>query len=218
MPKPVPSESAPPPGNVLPFDSTLLCVLDDPISSKASKSGQIVRAHLQNALVVGGRTVADAGAPMQIRIVDVSPADIADTYGFVDIFFLPLTLSDGRTLPLRAPIERLTPNVSSGHASTVASEDTAGDIFVPYYPLYQILRKGKNFVLGAGSVIPAKTEATLTAQRNGTISIVTPPPLAQGTEPPNAAFPVIPLATPLGSADHRARPTPSPSPAPTPSA
>ena len=48
-----------------------------------------------------------------------------------------------------------------------AAEDTAGDIFVPYYPLWQIMRKGKNFVLGAGSVIPANTEATLTAQPNG---------------------------------------------------
>ena len=101
MPKPTPSESAPPPGNVLPFDSTLLVVLDDAISSKASKTGEIVRAHLKYAIVVGGRTVAPAGTPVQIRIVDTSAADIADTYGFVDIYFEPLKLVDGRMLPLR---------------------------------------------------------------------------------------------------------------------
>ncbi len=164
MPKPTPSPSAPPPSNVLPFDSTLLFVLDDPISSKSSKGGQIVRAHLKNAIVVGGRSIAAAGTPAQIRIVDASPSDIADTYGFVDIFFEPLALSDGRILPLRTPVARLSPNVTSGHESTVSAEDTVGDIFVPYYPLWQIMRKGKNFVLGPGSVIPANTEATLTAQ------------------------------------------------------
>jgi len=221
MPKPTVSASAPPPGNALPFDSTLLFVLDDPISSKSSKAGQIVRAHLRSDIVIAGRIAAPAGAPAEIRIVDSSAADIADTYGFVDIFFEPLVLSDGRRLPLRAPIARLTPNVSSGHESTVGAEDTVGDIFVPYYPLYQILRKGKNFVLGPGSMIPAKTEATLTAQPNGSIAIVTPQPLAVGTAAPNAAFPVEPLATPFGPGEmphgHRATPTPSPTPSPLPS-
>ena len=219
MPKATASPSAALPGNVLPFDSTLLFVLDDPISSKGSKPGAIVRAHLQKDVVVGGRTILTAGSPVQIRIVDVSAADIADTYGFVDIFFEPLTLPDGRALPLRAPIARLTPNVSSGHQSTVGAEDTVGDIFVPYYPLWQIFRKGKNFVLGPGSVIPASTEASVTAQPNGTIAIVTPRPMAQGTAPPNSAFPAVPLATPFGPgidaphSHHRAPPTPTPTPA-----
>jgi hypothetical protein len=218
MPKPTPSLSAPPPGNVLPFDSTLLFVLDEPISSKSSKAGNLVRAHLKNAIVVGSRTVASAGTPVAIRIVDASPSDIADTYGFVDIFFEPLTLPDGRTLPLRTPVARLTPNVSSGHESTVAAEDTAGDIFVPYYPIYQILRKGKNFVLGPGSVIPANTEATVTAQPNGTIAIVTPPPLQASTEPASSTFPVVPIATPFGpGTTPRPRSTPRASPTPSPS-
>ncbi len=114
-PKATPSPSPLPTGNVLPFDSTLLFVLDDPISSRSSKAGQLVRAHLKDAIVVAGRTVAPAGTPAQIRIVDVSPSDIADTYGFVDIFFEPMTLPDGRALPLRAPVARLEPRVSSGH-------------------------------------------------------------------------------------------------------
>ncbi len=217
MPKPTPSPSALPPGNVLPFDSTLLFVLDDPISSKASKAGELVRAHLKSSIVIAGRTVASAGAAAAIRIVDASPSDIADTYGFVDIFFEPLTLPDGRSLPLRTPIARLTPAVSSGHESTVAAEDTAGDIFVPYYPIYQILRKGKNFVLGPGSVIPANTEATLTAQPNGAIAIVTPRPLQASTETANPTFPVMPVATPFGPGI-TPRPRSTPRPAPTPSA
>ncbi len=225
MPKATPKPTTPPPANVLPFDSTLLFVLDDPISSRGSKPGATVRAHLKSPLVVGGRTVAPAGAPVQIRIVDTSPADIMDTYGFVDIFFEPLALGDGRALPLRTPVARLAPNVSAGHETTVEAEDTAGDIFVPYYPLWQIMRKGKNFVLGPGSVIPANTEATLTTQPNGTIAIVTPPPLAASSETPVSAFPVSPLATPFGpdAATPRghgrwhATPSPSPSPSSSPS-
>ncbi len=219
MPKRTAIPSAPPPGNALPLDSMLLFVLDDPISSKASKKGELVRAHLKNAIVVGGRVVAAAGAPAQIRVVDTSAADLADTYGFVDIFFEPLTLADGRSLPLRTPIAHLTPNISSGHESTVSAEDTVGDIFVPYYSLWQIVRHGKNFVLGAGSVIPANTEATLTAQPNGSTAIVTPAPLSAGNEAPNATFPVLPLATPFGPEGQTPRPrkTPSPPPSPSPS-
>jgi hypothetical protein len=202
---------------MLPYDSTLLFVLDEPISSNRSKTGQLVRAHLKEPIVVAGRTVAPAGTLAQIKIVDASPADIADVYGFVDIFFEPLTLPDGRALPLRTPVARLTPNVTAGHESTVAAEDTVGDIFVPYYPLWQILRKGKNFVLGIGSVIPAKTEATISAAPNGATSIVVPRPMAQSTEPANATFPVMPMATPYGPALGRPRSRPTPSPTPTPS-
>lgn len=225
-PKATPMPTAPPPGNVLPLDSMLLFVLDDAISSKGSKSGELARAHLKKPIVVAGHVVAPAGTPEQIRIVDVSPSDIADTYGFVDIFFEPMTLPDGRILPLRTPVARLSPNVSSGHESTVGAEDTVGDIFVPYYPLYQILRKGKNFVLAPGSVVPANTEATITAQPNGTIAIVTPPPLDAGTEPPISAFPPSPLATPFGPngemphprfTPHPSPPPPTPSPSPSPS-
>jgi hypothetical protein len=219
MPKASPSPTAPP-ANVLPLDSTLMLVLDDPISSKSSKAGEMVRAHLKNAIVVGGRIVAPAGTNATIRIVDVSPSDIADTYGFVDIFCEPLALPDGRTLPLRAPVARLEPRVSSGHESTVAAEDTVGDIFVPYYGLYQIFRKGKNFVLGPGSEIPARTEATITAQPNGAIAIVTPRPLAVSGEAPNSSYRAVPVATPFGPAvetPHRKVATPAPSSSPSPS-
>lgn len=217
MPKSSPTPSPLPAGNVLPIDSTLIFVLDDSISSKSSKAGQIVRAHLKNAIVVAGRTIAAAGTPGQIRIVDSSPSDILDVYGFVDIFFEPLTLPSGRVLPLRAPIARLEPRVTAGHESTVAAEDTVGDIVVPYYALYQIFRKGKNFVLGPGAEIPARTQATIVAQPDGTIAVATPRPMQLRNESPTSAFPAVPMATPLGGEPTplRAHSLPSPSPAPT---
>jgi len=213
------SPSPPPSANVLPFDSTLLFVLDDPISSKASQKGQIVRAHLKDPLVVGGHVLAPAGTPAKIRIVAVSAADIGDVYGFVDVFFEPLELPDGRSLPLRAPVARLAPHVSAGHESTVELEDTIEDQVIPYHILYHIFRKGKNFVLGAGSQVPAQTEATLTAMPNGSVAIATPPPLAQHLEIPKPTFPVLPMATPFGpngGQRHGKTPPPLPTPSPTP--
>lgn len=216
MPKATPS-ATPAPTNMLPLDSSLLLVIDEPISSKSSKAGQLIRAHLKSAIVVSGHVVAPAGTPAQVKIVDVSPSDIADTYGFVDIYFEPLPLPDGRMLPLRAPVARLTPRVTSGHESTVEAEDTVGDIVVPYYALWQIFRKGKNFVLGPGSELPARTQATITAQPNGSIAIVTPHPLSPDLEAPNPAYSAVPMATPFGPAaeeGHRKSPTPRPSPSP----
>ncbi len=204
-----------PPGNSLPFDSNLVLVLDQAISSKASRAGQIVPAHLKDPLAVGGRVIAPAGAPVKIRIVASSPADIGDVYGFVDVFFEPLLLADGRSLPLRAPVARLEPHVSAGHESTVAWEDTIEDQVIPYHFLYHIFREGKNFVLNAGSELPAHTEATLTALPNGTIAIETPRPLAQSLQMPKPTFPVEPIATPFGPAGGpKSRKTPAPGPTP----
>lgn len=195
-------------------------MLDDSISSKSSRTGQNVRAHLKDPLIVGGHQVAPAGTPVQIHIVAVSAADIGDVYGFVDIFFEPLALPDGRTLPLRAPVARLSPHRTSGHESTVAIEDTIEDQVIPYHFLYHIFRKGKNFVLGAGSEVPAQTGATLTALSNGTVAIETPRPLAQSLQVPKPTFPVLPLATPFGpngGPRHGKTPAPLPTPSPTPS-
>jgi hypothetical protein len=201
---------------VLPFDSNVVFVLDDPISSKGSQKGQYVKAHLKDPIVVGGHTIAPAGTPGRIRIVAVSGADIGDVYGFVDIFFEPLDLPDGRKLPLRAPIARLEPHRSAGHEDTVAVEDTIEDQVIPYHFLYHIFRKGKNFVLKPGSEVPARTEATLTALPNGTIAIETPRPPALNFEMPKSTFPVLPAATPFGpNGAMRSRKTPAPLPTPT---
>ena len=203
---------------MLPFDSTLLFVTDDPISSKSSTTGELIHVHLKSDLTVGGRVLAPAGTAGLLRIVDVSKSDVGDVYGFVDIYFEPLKLPDGRSLPLRAPVSRLSPRVTAGHESTVALEDTVGNMVIPYHWLYEILRKGKNFQLNPGSEVPARTEATLTALSNGTIAIETPAPLMPSTTVPKAVFPTEAPATPFGpdGGKRQARPTPSPTPWPTP--
>lgn len=171
-------------------------MLDDPISSMSSRKNDVVRAHLKDPLLVGTVTVAPANTPVIIDVLDAEPAQIGDVYGFVDIYFRSLHLPDGRVIPLRAPTSHLTVNVSAGHESTVAAEDTVGDVIVPYHAVYHAFRKGRNFVLGAGSEIRARTEATLKVMPNGAVAIATPVPVVIGGGPPHATFSAMPLATP----------------------
>lgn len=169
--------------------------------------------HLKSDLVVGNRVVARAGTPGTLRIVDTSAAKISDIYGFVDIFVDPLHLGDGRDVPLFLASSRLSPRDTAGHESTVAIEDTLEDIVIPYAALYQILRKGKNFVLHPGAELKARLDATLVASGRRGVDIETPSPLSASLDPPHPTFPVLPMAEPMPSAP----PPPTVAPPPTPS-
>ncbi len=195
-PGPVPSETPAPPttGDTLAFGSNVFLVLDDPISSKTAKPGQIVRMHLKYPLVVHGVTIARVGAPAQMLILAAKPADITDEYGSLDVSFGPLALTSGATLPLAAPQGHLTVNVSAGHESTVEAEDTIEDIVFPAALLYQIFRKGRNVVLGTGSIVRARTTAAVTVLPGNVIAVSTPRPIELSAEAPAADFNPLPLA------------------------
>lgn len=195
-PTAMPSETPVPPmtGNTLPFGSNVFLVLDDAVSSKNAKPGQIVRAHLKYPLVVDGVTVARVGAPAQMLILAAKPADINDEYGSLDISFGPLALTNGSTLSLAAPQSHLTVNVSAGHASTVETEDVVEDIIFPEALVYQIFRKGRNVTLGAGSVMRARTTAAVTVLAGKTIAVSSPQPIVLSAQVPAADFTALPLA------------------------
>lgn len=183
----------------MPYGTQLLFVLDDPLSSSASKAGDTVRMHLKEALIVHGTVVAPAGTPASLLIVDTSAAKILDTYGFIDIFVEPLKLPDGRAIPLGVAATRLRPRDTAGHESTVAVEDTIEDIVVPYAGLFQIFRKGRNFVLSPGAELQAHIDATLVATPHGVV-VETPQPFAASIATPHAAFQALPIARPMPSA------------------
>jgi hypothetical protein len=190
-----PAATPTPPPNVLPFGSMLAFVLDGTISSGTSRAGEIVKAHLERDLVLDGQTVAHAGAPVEIKIVDASPASNPDIYGYVDIYFRPLDLPDGRAIPLRAPAQHLNVNVSAGHESTAEVENTIGDIFQPTL-LYHVFRKGRNFTLQPGARINALTEATVRVLQGGTVAITTPAPIVLDDDAPVSSYRSVPMATP----------------------
>ena len=169
-------------------------VLDGEISSSSSKTGDIVKAHLEKALVVDGVTVAPAGTPIEIRVSDASPASNPDVYGFVDIFFRPLTLPDGRVIPLHARLSHLNVNVSAGHESTSEAENTVGDMWYPTL-LFHVFRKGRNFKAEPGAHVTGITDASVVVAKNGAVAIETPAPLVLDAETPISSFRAVPMAT-----------------------
>jgi hypothetical protein len=214
---PVPS---PTPANEIPYGTLLTFVLDDPMSSKGSHAGQIVDAHLKTALVIDGHLVAPAGTPERIRILDALPASNPDVYGYLDVYFDPMSLPGGSVIPLQPPTSHLTVDVSAGHQSTVAVEDTIGDIFIPGHFLYHIFRKGRDFTMQPGAQIRARTEATVMLRKDGTIAVTTPAPIVMDSEMPVSTFTAMPFATPHESFKPLPRgrttlpPSPTPQPAP----
>ena len=205
------------PSDVLPYNGSLLFVLDGTLSSASSKKGDEIRVHLRDPLILNGKTLAPAGTPGRIRVVNVQGAKSGDVYGYVEIFFEPITLADGKVLPLRAPANRLTVNVSAGHEATVGIEDTVTDIFIPYAPLWQAFRKGKNFTLQPGAEIRARSLAEVRVTPEGAVAVSTPLPIILPASTPHPSFSALPMVTPAGWKPHTPKPsaTPSASPGPT---
>ncbi len=197
---------------------SLFFTLDDPLSSVTSQRGEVVLAHLSAPLVVDGVTLAPAGSPERIKVLNVRAASSGDVYGYVDIYFEPFALADGLRLPLVAPTARLTVHTTIGHESTVGVEDTVANILFPPHVLYQVFRRGRNLELGKGTQIRAEEGARIGIVA-GKAFIATPPPLPVLSATPAAAFTPIPLMTPAHPRLPQARPsarapTPSPSPSP----
>lgn len=183
--------------SALPLNSSLFFVLDDPISSRTSSRGTFARAHLRDAMVVAGETIAPAGTPVQIEILKSDRAKMGNVDGSVDIYFEPLVLPSGVKLPLRTPTEHIDAHLAAGRAYTRGVTDTIGDIFIPYHVAYRMLRKGIELDLRPGTVVRART-AAIVGSRAGRVVIATPPPFDLNVDKPAPNFPLHELAEPVG--------------------
>jgi len=209
---PATSPTGTPNSTILPLDSSLFFVLDETISSAATP-GSRVRAHLRDPIVLTGRTVAPAGTPVEIEITQASRAHMGNEDGSVDIYFEALTLPGGKRIPLITPTAHIDPHMSVGQYNTRAVTDTVGDIFIPGHYIYHMLRKGHEVALGPGTVLRARTAASISVASGGALVIATPQPFVTVRDTPHPAFVPAPLYTPPGF--HMATPKPSPSPHPT---
>ncbi|MHB8176941.1 MAG: hypothetical protein ACYDA5_04480 [Vulcanimicrobiaceae bacterium] len=190
---PIAAADKTPASDRLPINSSLLFVLDAPISSAASHPGELVPIHLKDPLVVGGHTVAPAGTPGAIAILHAQGAESGDVYGYVDIYFEPLHLPGGGVLPLSTPTSHLTVRVSVGHTSTVALEDEVENILIPGHSLFAMFRRGRNFVLGRGAVVRARTAATVDLLGSGVVAVTTPAPFPAARWTPRVEFSPLPF-------------------------
>ena len=198
----------------LPLDSSLFFVLDDAISSRL-KQGSIVRAHLRDPITLAGKTIVPAGAPVDIEVYQANRAQMGNQDGSVDIFFRALQLPDGKTVPLTTPTAHIDPHISVGQYNTRATIDTIGDIFVPGHYIYHMLRKGHDVTLGPGTVLRARTGASLQIA-GGALVIATPQPFITVSDTPHPAFSPAPMYTPPGFQLPTPKPSPSVKPTSTP--
>ncbi|MFN2450159.1 MAG: hypothetical protein ABR508_10315 [Candidatus Baltobacteraceae bacterium] len=210
--EPTSTPTGTPNSTVLPLNSSLFFVLDDTVSSR-TKPGTLARAHLRDAIVLGGATLAPAGAPVEIVVSQSSAAQMGNVDGTVEMYFKDLRLQGGRSLPLTTPSARINPRMTAGQESTRGVTDTVGDIFIPGHFLYHMLRKGADVTLRPGTVIRARTAAALSVAR-GTVAVSTPAPFTSASDTPHPSFSVAPLATPPGFVPKTPKPSPSPTKSP----
>lgn len=208
---PFPLGTPNPNATTLPLDSSLFVVLDETLSSRL-KAGTQVRAHLRNAIFLGGKPIAPAGTPVTIEVSQATPAQIGNQDGSVEIYFEALRLPDGTKIPLITPTPRIDPHMSVGQYNTRAVTDTVGDIFIPGHYIYHMLRKGHDVVLGPGTILRARTGAQISLSGNAVV-MATPRPLLTVSDTPHPAFVPAPVYTPPGF--HMPTPKPSPSTQPT---
>jgi hypothetical protein len=207
--------SSTPNSTILPLDSSLFFILDGTITSH-SKPGTVVRAHLRDPIVLSGVTVARAGTPVDIEVTQSSPAQAGNVDGSVDVYFDSMTLADGKKLPLVTPTAHISPHMTAGQQSTRGITDTVGDIFIPGHVIYHMLRKGGDVTLRPGTLIRARTAATITLAHHGAYAINTPAPFNTSLETPHPGFVPAPVYTPPGFVPQTPKPSPSAKPTATP--
>lgn len=187
-------------------------VLDTQVSSRNAVINNQLHAHLRDALIVNGVTLAPAGAPVTIRVTGVSRAEMGGVDGAIDLFFGKFDLGAFGQLPIRAASGRVTIVRTAGKQSTAGVADTAGDIFLPYYQLYHALRKGQDVTLPVGTTIRVRTTASIDATNPQHVVIGEPPSMNLNVDQPYSAFTPIPFRTVPPSPTPRPKPTPTPLP------
>lgn len=212
--EPTSTPTGTPNSTVLPLNSSLFFILDDTIGSR-TKAGTIAHAHLRDPIVLGGITVARAGAQVNIDVTQSQAAQAGGMDGTVEIYFESLPIAGNRDLPLTTPTARIDPRMSAGQESTRSITDTVGDIFIPGHLLYHMFRKGSDVTLRPGTVIRARTAATVAVSR-GAVAVTTPAPFVTSLDTPDPVFSVAPVYTPPGYHPPTPKPSPSVSPTPTP--
>lgn len=127
--------------------------LDEKVTSRTKRDGtsrgDLVHAHVWRDVVVDGRVVIPAGAPMMMRVGHVRKSNFAGVKGKLEIDAISVELPDGSELPLSGGYDK------SGHGRKALSITLAA---VVAWPL--IFIKGKHAVLDRGTVFDAAVRTT----------------------------------------------------------
>jgi hypothetical protein len=197
-------------GFLLSAGSPVTIVLDHTVSSAELEPGAIIPAHLREAIVLRGRTLAPAGTQMHLIVTEIRRA--GNGVGGEVVFRVePVHLADDVNLPMRL----IHPSLSA--TLVLANPD---DIVLPA-KAKTLPARGADLTLPPGTQLRARTTLTVDATNPNKTVLASPMPYTISTDRPYAAFTPIPLTTynpnftPAPRRRGRATPSPSPSPSQT---
>jgi hypothetical protein len=149
----------------IPAGTKVLGELDQQVTSDVKKFevGDIVRGHVWRNVVVEGQTVIQAGAPMTLRVADITKRKIAGRGGDVEVQAVSVNAVDGTEIFLDGGYDK------QGSHRTGLSASLSALVFWP-----AIFIRGKEAVLEPGTVfdasVPANTRVA-TQERSRTIRL-----------------------------------------------
>lgn len=128
-PAPAPVAAPPPPPVTVPAGTQVAVRLNSDYSTKTTALGQAVNAELASDLVVGGRVVARAGAPISGTITEVtSGSRKIGAVPALKIDFTQLVATDGRTLPVAIRINQKGQSEKGRDTAKIVGGTAAGAI------------------------------------------------------------------------------------------
>jgi len=132
---PAPAEAAPPPPPpppppvTVPAGTAVSVKLNAPYSTKTTQLGATVNAELASNLVVDGRTVARAGAPISGTVTEVtSGSKKIGAVPALKIDFTQLVVADGSTMPVAIRINQKGQSEKGRDTAKIAGGAAAGAI------------------------------------------------------------------------------------------
>ncbi len=168
-PAPTPAAAPPPPPVTVPAGTQVSVRLNSDYSTKTAALGQAVNAELASDLVVDGRVVARAGAPISGTITEVtSGSQKIGAVPALKIDFTQLVATDGRTLPVAIRINQKGQSEKGRDTAKIVGGTAAGAIIG-----HQVNDdKGKvigGIIGGAAGAVGAKKTGTEVELAAGTV-------------------------------------------------
>jgi hypothetical protein len=128
-PAPAPAAAPPPPPVTVPAGTALTVKLNSDYSTKTATVGQAVNAELASDLMVDGRLVARAGAPISGTVTEVtSGSRKIGAVPALKIDFTQLVVADGGTMPVAIRVNQKGQSEKGRDTAKIAGGTAAGAI------------------------------------------------------------------------------------------
>jgi hypothetical protein len=139
---------------VLPAGSGVLISIDQKVSSKKNKSGDVIKASVANDVRIDDVVVIAKGAAVTGRVAEADSASLGGSGGSLTMEFSSVNTVDGRAVPLK-------------YTSQKEGARTKALSLKGFMTGYGLLSTGDNVEIEAGTTVEAKTTEAVTIRAGG---------------------------------------------------